>query len=87
MNIYREQDFGLSAEWLFLATSHGRGPTDGVRGTVKRLAAKTSLRKGHNNQIQTPHELFNYCSSNIHSIIFFYVQEERILNYKKELAE
>jgi hypothetical protein len=40
----------------------------------------------YNNQIQTPHKLFNYCS-NIHNITFFYVQEEQILNYKKELAE
>jgi hypothetical protein len=41
----------------------------------------------YNNQIQTPHELFNYCSSNIHNITFFCDQEEQILNYKKELAE
>jgi hypothetical protein len=56
-------------------------------GTLKRLAAKTSLQKVYNNQIQTAHELFNYCSSNIHNITFFHVKEEQILNCKKELAE
>jgi hypothetical protein len=53
---------------------------------VKRLAAKASLQTEYNNQIQKPHELFNYCSSNIHNIKLFYVQEEKILK-KKELAE
>jgi hypothetical protein len=57
------------------------------QGAVKRLVAKTSLEKVYNNQIQTYHELFNYCSSNIHNITFFYVQEEQILNYKKEVAD
>jgi hypothetical protein len=33
-----DADFGLPAEWHFFATSHGKGPCDGVGGTVKRLA-------------------------------------------------
>jgi hypothetical protein len=85
--IYHEQDFGLPAEWYFFATSHGNRQADGIVGTVKRLAAKANLQRMYNNQIQTPHKLFNYCSSNIHKITFFYVQEEQILNYKKDLAE
>jgi hypothetical protein len=63
----------VSAEWHFFVTSHGKGPADGIGGTVKRLAAKTSLQKVYTNQIQTPHDLFNCCSSNIHNITFFYV--------------
>jgi hypothetical protein len=54
---------------------------------VKKLAAKASLQRVYNNQIETPYELFNYCSSNIHNITFFDVQQEQIPNYKKELAE
>jgi hypothetical protein len=87
ISIYHEQDFGLSAEWYFFATSHGNKQADGMGGTVKRLAAKTSLHKVYSNQIQTPRELFNYCSSSIYNITLFYDQEEQILNYKKELAE
>jgi hypothetical protein len=56
-------------------------------GTVKWLAAKTSLQKVYSNQIQTHPELFNYCGSNIQNITFFYVQEEQILNKNKELAD
>jgi hypothetical protein len=84
--IYHEHNFGFSAEWNFF-TSHGKGPADGTEATLKRVAAKASLQKVYNNQIQTPHELFNYCSSDIHNITLFYVQEEQILNCKKELAD
>jgi hypothetical protein len=38
INIYHEQDFGLSAEWHFFATKNGKEPADGIGGTVKRLA-------------------------------------------------
>jgi hypothetical protein len=55
------------------------------RKAVKGLAAKANLQRVCSNQ--TLHELFNYCSSNVHSITLFYVQEEQILNYKKEVAE
>ena len=34
------QDYKLSIEWNFFATSHGKSPSDGVGGTTKRLAAK-----------------------------------------------
>ena len=34
-----EKDFGVLAEWYFFATNHGKGPCDGVGGTIKRLAA------------------------------------------------
>ena len=39
---HHESDFGLDAEWNFFATSHGKGPCDGVGGIVKRLAARAS---------------------------------------------
>jgi hypothetical protein len=64
-----------------------KGPADGIGGTMKRLAAKTSLQKVYNNQIQTPHELFSYWCSNMHNMTFFSIQEEKILNYKMELAD
>ena len=38
---HHEDDFGVPADWHFFATSHGKGPCDGVGGTVKCLAART----------------------------------------------
>lgn len=31
-------DFGVTAEWNFFATAHGKGPCDALGGTTKRLA-------------------------------------------------
>ena len=41
---HHEADFGVPAEWHFSATSHGKGACDGVGGTVKRLAARATIR-------------------------------------------
>jgi hypothetical protein len=68
-------------------TSEGQGSADGMKGTMKSLDAKESLQKVNNHQIQAPHELFNYCSSYVHNITFFYIQEEQILNYKIEVVD
>ena len=40
---YHKEDFWVQAEWHFYATSHGKGPCDGIGGTVKCLAATASL--------------------------------------------
>ena len=40
INLYNHSsDFGITAEWHFSATSHGKGACDGLGGTVKLLAA------------------------------------------------
>ena len=41
---HHKADLGVEAEWHFFATSHGKGPCDGLGGTVKRLAARASLQ-------------------------------------------
>lgn len=65
-------DFGLKAQWHFFATSHGKGPCDGLGGTVKRLAARASLQRPYNNQIMTPRQLFDFGKENIQGINFIY---------------
>ena len=55
-----EQDLGIPAEWHFLATTHGKGPCDGVGGMVKRLAARASLLRPYEDQILTPRQLFEF---------------------------
>jgi len=65
---HHEADFGMPAEWHFFATSHGKGPCDGVGGTVKRLAARASLQRPYNNQIFTPQQLFEFGCSEISAV-------------------
>ena len=65
-------DFGVAAEWHFIDISHGKGPCDGVGGTVKRLAAKANLQRTYNQQIMTPRQLFEFCEQTIEGIHFSY---------------
>ena len=69
---YHKADFGIDAEWHFFATSHGKGPCDGLGGTVKRLAAKASLQRPYEQQIMTPRQLYEWASDNISTIVFTY---------------
>ena len=57
-----ENNFGVPAEWHFLATSHGKGPYDGIGGTIKRLAARARLQR---TLILTPREFYEWAISNV----------------------
>ena len=83
----------ILAEWHFFATSHGKGPCDGVEGTVKHEAAKASLQCQYHDQIMTTYQLYTFAKQNIHGISFEYltandwqiestILKERFLNAK-----
>jgi hypothetical protein len=40
ISISHEQNFGLPAKWHFFATSHGKGPADGIAGAAKKVGFK-----------------------------------------------
>ncbi|KAL5503158.1 hypothetical protein EMCRGX_G010065 [Ephydatia muelleri] len=73
---HHEDDFGMPAEWHFFATSHGKGPSDGVGGSVKRSAARASLQRPYHDQIMTPRQLFEYAKANITAVHFHYSTKE-----------
>lgn len=68
--VKHEEDFGMPCEWHFHATAHGKGPCDGIGGTVKRMAARYSL--ANENSLTTAHELYEWASTNI-DMNFVYV--------------
>ncbi len=70
--------FWDSCRVAFFATSHGKGPCDGVGGTVKRLAARASLQQPYANQLQTPLELFSWAKENIPHVTFSFVGKVEI---------
>ena len=72
---HHSKDFGMSAEWHFFPTSHGKGPCDGLGGTLKRLAARASLQKVQS-PIQTPLELFNWATESLFHINCNYLKKE-----------
>ena len=53
-------DFGIEAEWHFFATSHGKGPCDGIGGCVKRMATVHSLKSLSKDYIQTSFQMYEY---------------------------
>ena len=67
---YHKDDFSSDAEWHFFATSHGKGPWDGLGGTVKRLATKASLQRPYKDQIMNVQQLYLWSKENIPGIHF-----------------
>jgi hypothetical protein len=67
---HHNTDFGINAEWHLFATSHGKGPCDGVGGTIKCLAASSSLQ---HHQILTPAQLYSRAKQHFPSIHVQYV--------------
>ena len=65
---FHKEDFGTTADLHFFATSHGKGPGDGLGGTMKRLAARESLQRPYSEQILTPLAFFNFCVQEIKNV-------------------
>lgn len=42
--LYHQLDFGVTADWSFFATAHGKGPIDGIGGEVKRQVWRSVLQ-------------------------------------------
>lgn len=78
---------------ILFATSHGKNACDGVGGTVKRLAARSSLKLVYNDQIMTPRQLYNWAETNITSVNFAfatskqYEEEDIRMKERKILAK
>lgn len=87
---YHKKDFGVHAEWHFFATSHGKGPCDGLGGTVKRLALKASKQKipgsARNDRLSTPEKLFNWAIQAFKSIQFCFLKNTEHVNHEKKLS-
>ncbi|GBM33984.1 hypothetical protein AVEN_263222-1 [Araneus ventricosus] len=84
---HHESDFELKSEWHFFATSHGKSSCDGIGGTVKRLAARTSLHRPYNNQILTAKDLFSFCTATITNIKFFFVPSVNVIEVESKLQQ
>lgn len=61
--LHHETDFGIKCEWNFHATAHGKGPCDGIGGTIKRMARKESLSRSSDSPIKTAIELFDWVNN------------------------
>jgi hypothetical protein len=71
----------LPAEWHFFVTSHGKSASDGVGGTLKRLAARATLHHLYDGQIIISHQMYEWAQFSIHNLNFDFVMENQ---YKEE---
>ena len=85
---FHNRDFkNIEAEWHFFATAHGKGPCDGLGGTVKREAVRASLKRPLEGQIQTPQELSEWAKDAIPSVTFEFVDKSEVEAEERALQE
>lgn len=73
-----KKTYGLEAEWVFFATSHGKSPCDGIGGLLKREAAKESLRRPFDNQILTVNDLHEFCQRSLPNLKSILVSKDEL---------
>ncbi|PSN43647.1 hypothetical protein C0J52_16667 [Blattella germanica] len=71
--LHHEREFQVRAEWHFFATSHGKGPSDCVGATIKRLAVYASLQGTH---ITSAIKLHEWAQCNITRILFSFTRRK-----------
>ena len=69
------------------ATSHGKGPWDGLAGSVKREAGLESLRRPLENQILTADALYQFAKDKFINVSVQFVTSEIIENLYTEVLE
>ena len=78
---FHKKDFGVPLP----ATSHGKGPCDGVGGTAKHSAARSSLQTAYEDQIQTLLR-FEWAGSAITKAVFNCVSVEEVAGEEKAIS-
>lgn len=78
-------DFSIRASWHFHATSHDKGPCDGVGGTLKRLVAKASIQRPREGQILKLMDQYTWAEANLDTITSIWAPEEQALHHQDAL--
>jgi hypothetical protein len=80
---FHEVDFGVPAVWSFSATSHGKGPVDGLGAALKSTATRYLLRHGPTEAFKSPKEFYEFSKqrqvSTGNPIELLYVTSDEIL--------
>jgi hypothetical protein len=84
--IKHKEDFGIDCEWHFHATAHGKGPCDGVGGTIKRMASRASLTDEYDGIITNAAELFKWAKTLKTDMVFQFCSDIEYNSKKIQLA-
>ena len=82
---YHQQDFKISVNWNFFATSHGKSPCDDLGGAIKRKLTNESLKRPQRNQITTPQQCFEESKKLMPSTHF--ISKVDMIEYRHVLAQ
>ena len=73
---HHKPDYNIDAKWVFLATSHGKQPCNGIGGTVKWLvSSNASVQCIHNSQILKSHDMFQYCKKKTFKVLNLFLSQ------------
>ena len=81
-----EQDFCIKAEWHFLASSYGKGPYDGIWGTLKQNATMFAFKHPYVPFILNGEDLYNHLK-NVVGISVIYEEKAEIAAKKDYLKD
>jgi hypothetical protein len=84
---HHKSDYWVYAEHHFYVTSHGKGPCDGLCGTVKRLACQASLKRPYDQQINTANRLYNWALTAFTNVTYDYVSVQQYNEAEKKLRK
>lgn len=79
------EDFGLQAEWIFHATSHGKGTYDAIGGEVKRMLRRQILKSWNINNAKDAYDWLKkqyWETTKTYNIQPFYLEKEDIKKIK-----
>ncbi|GFO14380.1 otu domain-containing protein 5 [Plakobranchus ocellatus] len=74
-----------SMDWSFFATAHGKGPIDGIGGTVKRAVWRRILQQRV--IINSASEFAEIAKETCPNIKIFYISKEEIASVREELEQ
>lgn len=80
-----QNDFKIDCDWLFFATSHGKGSVDAIGGAIKhRVWIKIRSRK---RMISNPFEFYECAKEEIKGTHIFFVSQENIQLHTQEMEK
>ena len=86
LNLYHHKiDFGIAAEWIVFATSHGKSPCSSIGGFLKQYVGKQSLQRPLQDQILVFVSMFNLCQNETKDIYFFCISEGEMIETREYL--
>lgn len=85
--IHHKKDFGVTADWHFHPTVHGKEPSDGIGAILKREATRASLQTKPDDAILTAQSLLQWAKNKFDNMHIMYYSQKKYAKMKKFLSK